>query len=59
MLASYIALGLTAIGVIATFAIELPEFLGVYRGARLPTGKAFVSPQELQMQLERGAGNRG
>jgi len=44
LLASWIALGLTAAGVLATFIIEVPMFLGVVRGGPMPTGAAFVSP---------------
>ena len=47
LLAAQIALGMTALGVIATFVIELPEFWRVYRGAPLPDGAAFVSPPEV------------
>ena len=44
LLASWIALGLTAAGVLATLIIEVPEFMGVWRGGPMPTGAAFVSP---------------
>jgi hypothetical protein len=44
LLASWIALGLVAAGVLATFIIEVPMFLGVVRGGPMPTGDAFVSP---------------
>jgi len=44
LLVSWIALGLTAAGVLATFIIEVPMFLGVVRGGPMPTGAAFVSP---------------
>jgi hypothetical protein len=44
LLASWIALGLVAAGVLATFIIEVPMFLGVVRGGPMPTGTAFVSP---------------
>jgi hypothetical protein len=47
LLAAQIALVMTAIGVLATFVIEVPEFWRVYRGAPLPNGAAFVSPPEL------------
>ena len=44
LLATWIALGLTALGVLATFVIEVPEFWGVVvRGGPLPTGAAFVT----------------
>lgn len=42
--ASWIALGLIGVGVLATFIIEVPMFLGVVRGGPMPTGAAFVSP---------------
>lgn len=42
VLASQIALALTALGVIATFIIEVPEFLRVARGGLIPNGAAFV-----------------
>ena len=42
LLAAQIALGLTAIGVLATFVIEVPEFWRVLRGAPLPDGAAFL-----------------
>jgi len=44
LLASWIALSLIAAGVLATFIIEVPMFLGVLRGGPMPTGAAFVSP---------------
>ena len=44
LLASWIALGLVGLGVLATFVIEVPEFIGVVRGGPMPTGAAFVSP---------------
>ena len=44
LLASWIALTLTAAGVLATLIIEVPEFMGVWRGGPMPTGAAFVSP---------------
>jgi len=43
LLASQIALALTALGVLATLVIEVPEFWRVWRGGPLPTGAAFVS----------------
>lgn len=44
LLATRIALGLTALGVLATFVIEVPEFWGVVvKGGPLPTGAAFVT----------------
>ena len=43
LLATYVALGLTAAGVAATFIIEVPEFLGVVRGGPMPHGAAFIS----------------
>jgi hypothetical protein len=42
-LATGVALGLTALGVFATFVIEVPEFWRVYRGGPLPQGAAYVS----------------
>lgn len=47
LLAAQVALGLTALGVLATIVIEVPEFWRVYRGAPLPSGAAFVSPPDL------------
>lgn len=44
VLASQIALALTALGVAATFVIEVPEFLRVWRGAPIPNGAAFLHP---------------
>ncbi|WP_428309334.1 hypothetical protein [Hydrocarboniphaga sp.] len=46
LLAAQVALGLTALGVLATFVIEVPEFWRVLRGAPLPNGAAFMSPPE-------------
>jgi hypothetical protein len=43
VLATQITLTLVAIGVAATFIIEVPEFWGVWRGGPLPDGAAFVS----------------
>lgn len=44
LLASQVALGLTALGVLATLVIEVPEFWGVViRGGPLPSGAAFVT----------------
>ena len=40
-LASYVALALTAAGVIATLATELPPFFRVLRGAPLPRGLVY------------------
>lgn len=42
LLASRIALALTAFGVLATLVIEVPEFLSVWRGGPIPNGAAFV-----------------
>lgn len=42
VLASWIALTLTALGVLATFIIEVPEFWRVARGGPIPNGAAFV-----------------
>lgn len=47
LLAAQVALGLTALGVIATFVIEVPEFWRVVRGAPLPNGAAFMSPPDV------------
>jgi len=46
LLATKVALGLTALGVLATFVIEIPGCVKVWRGAPLPTGAAFVSGAE-------------
>jgi hypothetical protein len=43
MLASWIALGLTAVGVVATLITEVPMFVGVWRGGPMPTGAVFIS----------------
>jgi hypothetical protein len=43
LLATTITLTLVALGVLATFVIEVPEFWGVWRGGPLPDGAAFVS----------------
>jgi hypothetical protein len=45
-LADRIALTLSAIGVLATFTLELPPFWKVWRGAPLPRGAAFVSTRD-------------
>jgi hypothetical protein len=46
LLASKIAASLTAIGVLATFILEVPTAWRVFRGAPLPSqGPAFVSDQ--------------
>ena len=37
-----IALALSALGVLATFILEVPAAWKVWRGAPLPTGAAFV-----------------
>jgi len=42
VLATQIALTLTALGVLATFIIEVPEFSRVWRGGPIPNGAAFV-----------------
>jgi len=42
VLATQIALTLTALGVLATFIIEVPEFTRVARGQPIPNGAAFV-----------------
>ena len=42
VLATQIALTLTALGVLATFIIEVPEFARVWRGGLIPNGAAFV-----------------
>ncbi|MDB5970665.1 MAG: hypothetical protein JWQ90_3115 [Hydrocarboniphaga sp.] len=47
LLAAQLALGLTALGVLATLVIEVPGFWRVYRGAPLPKGAAFISPPEV------------
>lgn len=41
-LADRIALTVTALGVLATFIIEVPQALRVYRGGPFPNGVAFV-----------------
>lgn len=42
-LATLLTLALVALGVIATFILEVPEFLRVWRGGPLPRGAAYVS----------------
>lgn len=42
LLASWIALALTVLGVLATFILEIPPALKVYRGGAMPEGVAFV-----------------
>ncbi len=44
--ADRVALILTALGVLATLVIEVPEFLRVARGGPIPDGAAFVSDAE-------------
>jgi hypothetical protein len=43
LLASYVAEGLTALGVLATLVIEVPGLVKVMRGAPMPSSAAFVS----------------
>jgi len=43
LLASYVALGLTAIGVLATLVTEVPGLILVWRGGPMPQGSAYVS----------------
>ncbi|HVT36594.1 MAG TPA: hypothetical protein VHE37_13480 [Nevskiaceae bacterium] len=43
LLASRVALALVALGVIATFILEVPSAWRVHRGAPMPQGAAFVS----------------
>ena len=43
LLASMVAEGLTALGVLATLVIEVPGLVRVMRGAPLPQGSAYVS----------------
>lgn len=43
LLASYVAQGLTAVGVLATLITEVPGLVKVMRGAPLPQGSAYVS----------------
>jgi hypothetical protein len=42
VLATALALTLTALGVIATLIIEVPEFMRVWRGGPIPAGAAFI-----------------
>jgi hypothetical protein len=42
-LASRVALGLTAAGVVATLVLEIPPFVRVLRGAPIPRGGAYAS----------------
>jgi hypothetical protein len=42
-LAGQVALALTAAGVLATAALELPPFLRVLAGAPIPRGAAYVA----------------
>lgn len=42
-LATTLTLAFTALGVLATFVLEVPVFVSVWRGGPLPTGAAFVS----------------
>jgi hypothetical protein len=46
LLASRVALALTVLGVIATFILEIPPALKVYRGGAMPGGPAFVNTPE-------------
>lgn len=46
VLAGQIALALTAAGVLATFIIEVPEFMRVLRGAPIPNGAAFIQSKD-------------
>ncbi len=46
LLADRIALGLTVLGVLATFVLEVPPAWRVYRGAALPSGVAFVESRD-------------
>jgi len=45
-LATYVALGLVALGVAATLIIEVPGLWRVWRGAPMPSGAAFVTDPE-------------
>lgn len=45
-LAGRVALSLTLLGVLATFILEIPPTLKVYRGGELPRGIAFVNSKE-------------
>lgn len=42
LLATRISLGLVALGVLATFVLEIPMFWRVWRGGPLPSGAAFI-----------------
>lgn len=46
VLASTLTFALTAAGVIATFVIEVPEFMRVWRGGPIPSGAAFIKGSE-------------
>ena len=46
LLASRLALGLTVLGVLATFMLEIPPAWRVYRGNAMPVGVAFVNEME-------------
>ncbi len=43
LLATWIAQGLTALGVLATLVIEVPGLIRVWRGGPMPQGSAYVS----------------
>lgn len=57
-LADRLALILTALGVLATLIIEVPEFLGVARGGPIPNGAAFVAADADQAAAARAPGER-
>lgn len=46
LLASHVALGLTLLGVLATFILEIPPAWRVYHGGPMPDGSAFVNTAE-------------
>lgn len=55
LLATYVAEGLTALGVLATLAIEVPGLIRVMRGAPMPSNAAFVSDPVTMAERARSA----
>lgn len=55
MLATYIADGITALGVLATLGTEVPRLVVVMRGAPIQDNAAFVSDPVTMAERARGA----
>jgi hypothetical protein len=55
LLASIVAEGITALGVLATLVIEVPGLVKVMRGAPIPSNAAFVSDPVTMAERARGS----